>query len=229
MTTHLAWDTLNDLASAGATASGASRSAAQLHLAECATCREAVAAVGALDTAARTLPASIEPPDVVWAAVAATIGSRARPQAPRPPARAVVHPLPRRRVVVEARWLAAAALLLMALTAAATAWLVPREVAPRFAAAGAGAIPAAFAATERAYLDDVAELQALLDAQRPRLAPTTIAVVERALGAIDAAIAEARFALIADPPNQEIAELLAASYRQKVELLRRAAEVPATT
>ena len=86
------------------------------------------------------------------------------------------------------------------------------------------ALPASFAATEAAYLDDLAELHAAFVAQRHALAPATITVVERSLAAIDAAIAEARAALVADPANQALAELLSTTYRQKVELLRRAAE-----
>jgi hypothetical protein len=87
-------------------------------------------------------------------------------------------------------------------------------------------LPASFSATESAYLANVAELEALLDSERAALAPATVAVVEAALATIDAAIAEARTALLADPANHELAERLGANYRQKVELLRRAAEFP---
>lgn len=224
---HLAWETLHELADAAAAdvaAAGAPRTAAELHLAECPRCRDALGALRAVDAAARALPTAVEPPEALWTSVSASIGARRRqPPAPRG--------APRRAMIVEARWLAAAALVLMTLTAAATAWWVRRDGEARLAAGGsaAAAIPATFAATERAYLDDVAELQGLLDAQRPRLAPSTIAVVERALGTIDAAIAEARAAFIADPANLALAELLGATYRQKVELLRRAAEVPNAT
>lgn len=248
MTTHLAWETLNELAglAPGADAAAAPAiptvpdhattgdgwEAARLHLAACAPCREALESLRAIDAAARALPPAISPPDELWRAVSASIAQR--PPARRAPVRAptAIIPPPRWRVQVEARWLAAAALVLMTLTATGTAWWMRRGAAPVVASggvAGAVAIPAGFAATERAYLDDVAQLQALLEAQRSRLAPATLAVVERALATIDTAIAEARAALIADPVNQELAELLAASYRQKVELLRRAAEVTPST
>lgn len=235
MTAHLGGERLHELADAGGLPERASRDA-ELHLAECARCREALEALRAVDAAARALPASIEPPESLWGTVSASI---ARSSGTAPPASAVVpaqpRPVrltaPRRTVKVETRWLAAAALVLMTMTAAATVWLMRGDTAPQVAAGGtpaASAIPAAFAATERAYLHDVAQLESLLAAQRARLSPATIAVVERALGTIDAAIAEARLALIADPANQELAELLAAGYRHKVELLRRAAEATGT-
>ncbi len=85
------------------------------------------------------------------------------------------------------------------------------------------ALPAAFAQTERTYLASVAEVEALLAAQRATLAPETVAIVDRALATIDSAIAEARTALLADPANRALADLLETSYRQKLDLLRRTA------
>ena len=95
-------------------------------------------------------------------------------------------------------------------------------------ARNATAVPISLAAAEQGYLASVKELQALFEKQRPRLTPETIAVVERSLAAIDVAIAEARAALLADPANEDLARLLGASYRQKVDLLRRAAEISQT-
>jgi hypothetical protein len=46
---------------------------------------------------------------------------------------------------------------------------------------------------------------------------------------IDTAIAEARAALAADPGNQEIAAILAAQYRNKVNLLQRATKLSPST
>lgn len=138
------------------------------------------------------------------------------------------------------RWLAAAALVLMAASSAATALYLrrargdlPSAVAEQpVAAPGAlpvGPLPASFVATEGAYLASVAEVEALLGAQRAALAPATIEAVERALATIDTAIAEARAALFADPANESIAGRLELSYRQKLDLLRRAAELPPAT
>lgn len=231
MTTHLEWDRLNDVADGRL--AGDVATDARVHLAGCADCREAVESIRALGVRGRALPPSIDPPEALWHDVAASLAAGgATPIVTRSALRPA-------RAMPSARWLAAAAVLLMAVSSGVTALFMRRGAeapspsvaagdrasVPRVAPDGiAPALPAAFAATEAAYLDDVAELQATYAAQRSTLAPATIAVVERSLAAIDAAIAEARTALLADPANQALAELLSTSYRHKVELLRRAAE-----
>lgn len=265
MTTHLEWDRLNDFADGRLT--GDVATGARVHLATCADCRAAVESIRELAASARGLPPEVDPPDALWRDVAATIAAgggagaasladaieSSAPAAPVVPVASVTSSAPRTvaaptsgrvvlrpaRVMPSARWIAAAAVLLMALSSGVTALFMRRDAqgsSPVVAAGDRGtiptvapagttpALPAAFVATEAAYLDDVAELQATFSAQRPTLAPATIAVVERSLAAIDAAITEARTALLADPANQALAELLASSYRHKVELLRRAAE-----
>lgn len=259
MTTHLEWDCLNDVADRRLTGDAATD--AHVHLAGCAGCREAVESIRALGGRGRGLPAAIDPPEALWRDVAASIaaGGERRSSHAAPATRAVAgtattspassrgeaprgvapHGSRSARALPSARWLAAAAVLLMAVSSGVTALFMrrgaespspsvaagDRVAVPSVAPDGiAAALPAAFAATEAAYLDDVAELQATFVAQRATLAPATIAVVERSLAAIDAAIAEARTALLADPANQALAEMLSTTYRHKVELLRRAAE-----
>jgi hypothetical protein len=90
-------------------------------------------------------------------------------------------------------------------------------------------LPVAWQAAERGYLASVEELRGQLEEQRGRLSPGTIAAVERTLATIDVAIAEAREALLRDPANVALSELLASDYRQKVELLRRAAQLDAAS
>lgn len=191
---------------------------------------DAIAAGGA----PRSSPAA--PATRAVAVSATTAPTSSRGEAPR----GVAHHGGRSAPARPSGWrLAAAAVLLMTVSSGVTARFMRRGAespspsvaagdhasAPRVAPDGvAPALPAAFAATEAAYLDDVAELQATFVAQRSTLAPATIAVVERSLAAIDAAIAEARTALLADPANQALAEMLSTTYRHKVELLRRAAE-----
>ncbi len=231
MTTHLEWDRLNDFADGRL--SGDVATDTRVHLAGCADCREAVESIRALGMTGRALPTAIDPPEALWRDVAASIAAGGAPPI------VTRHEVRSARALPSARWLAAAAVLLMAVSSGVTALFMRRAAespspsvaagdrapVPRTAPDGiAPALPAAFAATEAAYLDDVAELQATFAAQRSTLAPATIAVVERSLAAIDAAIAEARTALLADPANQALAELLSSSYRHKVELLRRAAE-----
>lgn len=136
-------------------------------------------------------------------------------------------------------WLAAAAIALMALSSALTALYLRRgetsattmasNATQQLTPAGSTMLPAAFVETERTYLASVAEVQSLLDAQRGVLAPATIETVDRALATIDAAIAEARAALLADPANRALAELLETNYRQKLDLLRRTAGLHQTS
>lgn len=90
-------------------------------------------------------------------------------------------------------------------------------------------LPASFRQTEGEYLATIAELRTVLQAQRGALRPETIAAVERSLSIIDAAIDEARTALLNDPGNRTLLELLTASYERKLDLLRRAADLGART
>jgi hypothetical protein len=57
------------------------------------------------------------------------------------------------------------------------------------------------------------------------LAPETVVQLRASLRTIDEAILEARNALARDPANRVLIEMLSASYRQKVDLLRRTTEM----
>lgn len=65
-----------------------------------------------------------------------------------------------------------------------------------------------------------------LDARRPRLQADALAVVDSCLHTIDQAIQESRAALVDAPDNPIIVELLQLTYKQKLDLLRRAADLP---
>jgi hypothetical protein len=79
-----------------------------------------------------------------------------------------------------------------------------------------------FSRYDAAATDLVAELQQ----RRDRIDPRTLAVLDTCLTRIDAAIAEARTALRRDPRNSVVTELLTATYQQKLDLLKRAANLP---
>jgi hypothetical protein len=104
-----------------------------------------------------------------------------------------------------------------------------RELATAPSALAARALPASLVEVEGDYARAASDLRAALDARRGTLRPETIAQVERSLAIIDAAIAEARAALLRDPANQLLAEMLAAGYGRKLDLLRRATELPSRT
>ncbi|MFZ5623889.1 MAG: anti-sigma factor family protein [Gemmatimonadota bacterium] len=179
--------------------------ALEAHLESCAACRRQVDLARALLGELRNLPRSIEPPAAVWPAVARQTGARGRAR-------------------VAQRWplLAAAALLLVALSSGITALLVRRT--PVVATA-----PTPRAAPEAAYASAAAELTRALAAERHRLRPETLATLERNLAVIDQAIAESRAALARDPANQSVETLLLAAYRQKVGLLEQALRLSASS
>lgn len=188
------------------TVSVAEREAFEQHVGACADCREDLASARVLRPAVSALPRSLEPPRDLWPAITRRLE-------------------PRRALPSQAkawRWrrpalTAAAAVLLVAGSSAATLWLT-RGQAPRMAAMTTPAI-------EAGYVNATADLMRALDAERDRLAPATVATLERNLAVIDAAIAESRAALAADPGNRDLAALLWASYRQKVALLQQASRL----
>ena len=199
-----------------------------------------------LTEAAVALPRSIEPTRDAWPAI------RGRIEAGR--VRAIASPAPPARPASpwRAGRLAAAAVLLVVASSGLTALLLrerrakaaivveqPREApglpaetgvtppiaglpAPRVWPAGGTPIDAVFARYDAAAADLAAEL----DARRTRLDAGTVAVLDSCLRKIDAAIAEARAALRREPRNAVLTQLLTVSYRQKLDLLKRAADLP---
>jgi len=178
------------------------RASVEAHLAECAGCRAAVAELRSLAAAAATLPKSVEPGRDLWAA----IETRIRQRAPRN---------------VQRVWwfgaLAAAAVLVLAFGI----YRLTARPPDRRMGEGWVAVQADF---DRA----TNELGVILAAERGRLRPGTVAVLERNLAVIDAAIAESRAALARDPANTELRRLFAAASRQKVELLQWVTRVAAS-
>lgn len=179
------------------------RASVEVHLAECAACRTAVAELRALVAGAAALPNRIEPGRDLWATIDARIVQRATYNVQR------------------AFWrgaLAAAAVLVIAL---ALYRLLPPSTGPGRPGPGWVAVQADFdRATE--------ELSRILAVERERLRPETVALLERNLAVMDAAIAESRAALARDPANSELRRFFAAASRQKVELLQWAARVAAS-
>jgi anti-sigma factor RsiW len=133
--------------------------------------------------------------------------------------------------------LAAAAVLLIAATAALSTLLVqgtsqPSTVARRNAGPENVAVVSSrpgTAAVEQHYRDATTELEQLLAAQRSQLAPETVRLVEENLRVIDAALAEARAALREDPNNAALNDLMRSAYEKKLDLLRHATHVRGET
>ena len=193
------------------------------HVETCVTCRADVARLRELVERAARLPAAIDPPEGAWTAV------RVRLQ-PRPRVATF-----RGRGWVREWGLRAAAVLVLVAGSSAVTVLVLRSrdggpasgFAERQPAPVPPTLPASVVAVERSYAAAIDDLTQTLRAQRGTLAPSTVATLERTLRVIDAAIAEARAALAADPRNDALLDVLSANYEQKVQLLRRASELPA--
>jgi hypothetical protein len=172
-----------------------------------------------LRAAAQRLPAEVEPERDLWPDIRARI-DQARIQAlPGASGMPVARPLP---WYAAPRRLAAAAVLLVSLTATAT-WWATRSGGSTTAPADPSAALATFDADERS----AAALSAALEGRRAKLDPATLAVLERTLRTIDGAIAEAREALANDPTNPAVRAFVATAYRQKIDFLRRANDVAA--
>ncbi|MBC7789126.1 MAG: hypothetical protein H7Z74_04190 [Anaerolineae bacterium] len=218
---HLTEEQLNDLADDAIPARVGPEH--ERHIAECLTCRAEIARIRSLAKRIGALPLSIQPPAETWPMISARIRNSA--------------PIPdQERSVLSRRppawsWLAAAAVLLVVVSSAVTTLVVrrpdvevPATVASRPATDNDRNL-AALSSREEGFRNTADELWAAVNARRDQLSPETIATVERSIKLIDAAILEAREALASDPNNAVIADMLAARYERKVDLLKRATEL----
>lgn len=203
------------------------RGALEAHLESCASCRTTLAELRRVVARAQALE-DTPPARDLWPAIARRLQ----------PAGAVAdfaarrgrRPAAARRVSLTWVQLAAAALVLMAVSAgavvtalrgrgpAAAPAVAPIALAP---APDGAATPAAWTTSTR-YDAAVAELEQVLQQHRAELDTATVRVLEKNLLIIDRAIAEARAALAADPSSAYLNHHLARTMRRKLDLLRRA-------
>jgi hypothetical protein len=150
------------------------------------------------------LPRDIRPPRDLWAGIESTIAPAERPDRLR---------------LAEHRWwprhytrLAAAAVLLIALSSGLTALIMRRleSGGPRFAK------------VQAEYTAAGTDLTRRIASGPGALSPRTLAIVQRNLQIIDAAIREAEKALAHDPGNASLERMLWARYQQRIDLLERA-------
>lgn len=191
------------------------------HLEACPRCRRDVEAIRELLRRAAALPRGIEPPRDLWAGVEARVRARRLPD------------------IREATpWLAAAASLLVAVTAGATLWLAggtggasgdgdARTASTPGPTGAASPVLMEAGRVEAGYRPMVDRLDAVLESRKDRLPPEAREVVEGNLRIIDAAIAEAESALAANPASPELLRALDRSHRKKIDLLRRSVRLTA--
>lgn len=79
---------------------------------------------------------------------------------------------------------------------------------------------------EKAIAPEIVQLQQMLKQRRNQLDPSTVKVVEDNLALIDAAVKQAREALMRDPASGFLTEQLDGALQKKVELLRTVALLP---
>jgi hypothetical protein len=193
---------------------------ASQHLAACDDCAADVASLRTLMTRIQT-PTS--PPsddlDDLWAAIRSRIDASKLIPLDAPTA-----DLPsRQRVRRKGLWIpiaVAVAALIFVVSVPQLRYLRARATQ----AASADAEPAFInvADSSSAYEQEANTLLNELQMQRAMMRPQTSATIDNDLRVVDQAIAEVKDALVRDPNNPALRRLLASSYRQKVELLKRA-------
>jgi hypothetical protein len=178
--------------------------AVEQHLLACDECRADFRFQRTLRQQVAALPRELPAPGQVWEGIRTRIG---------PGRSGTAAPASRWQ---QPRMLAAAAVLLVAVTAALTAMFLRSPAAPTR--------HADFQVTQAAYVQAAEELARTLEARREGMSPAAIAVVEQNLRIIDEAIRETQAALAGDPGNEHVAELLWGSWEKKIDLLKRAAQ-----
>lgn len=189
---------------AAGTVDAAVRQSLSAHLDGCAECRTDLAARRRVALLVAQLAGEVAPAEDLWPAISRRLTPRGA--GVRLSLRRYAWPL------------AAAATVLMVLSASLTAWVLHLSLP-----APAGALAPGLLAMEASYRSATVELLRALDARRVELAPETVATLARNLAVIDSALAEARAALQQDPANRVLEALLLAAWRQKISLLRQGA------
>ena len=82
---------------------------------------------------------------------------------------------------------------------------------------------------QKVYDREIEMLQNIVKDRKSQLDSATVAIIERNLQIIDAAIAQSKAALLKDPASRMLGEQLTHALDKKVELLRTAAMLPAST
>jgi anti-sigma factor RsiW len=198
--------------------SEADRATTAAHLETCAACRGLVIDLERLRAAAAGL-GPMRPPDHVWLEIAGQIHLDAPAAAP-PPRRA-----PRAAIW---QWAGLAAALLIVTAGIYVVQRVPAVSAPPAApvADNAPATGSVQALTEEldlalAHYDKaIAQLEAIARDSNGTMDSSVAATLQRNLGAIDAAIAESRAALAADPESASARDSLVDALMQKVNVLQ---------
>ena len=201
------------------------RAELEMHLDQCEDCRALHDDLKRIHDAAAALP-RLDAPDRAWLQIAGRLRQEGRIHDETKP------PAIRRHSYIG--WLAAAAALILAVTAAVillrpsgpapqTAQSAPPTTAPAVAATDPRALESATTAVEAAqdqFEKAIADLEKVAKANQQVLDPATSTTIDKNLGILDQAIAENRAAVKTDPTSAAARETLFETLRQKVTLLQ---------
>lgn len=240
-TEHLSFEVLNDYVD-GRLDRDTNRLVAE-HVAECQECSTELRELRMLLEGVASLPRTVLPTDDIWQDLKSSIDRSKEavlPVAGRAGDQGVVSEEIDRSARRHWWRLAVAAVVLVVASSGITAIVLrgggsgarpsnsPVSEA-RISASGAPVLPASFRVAEGEYVSTIEELRAAFDEQRSQLTPQTVRTVDRSLAVIDSAITEARAALLSDPGNRTLVDLLSATYQRKLDLLRRTSELTPRT
>ncbi|MGH7586846.1 MAG: anti-sigma factor family protein [Gemmatimonadales bacterium] len=203
------------------------RAAVGAHLAGCPACAASLREFERIREVARRAPREVPPPPGTWETIAARLRPSTlelRPSSGRDAPRLTSH------VSRLTPWsLAAAAVLLVALSSAATAWLMGGRSGPpdrpTSRPPAEASLPPDLRKLEAEYELAALELARALERRRDDLSPGTVAALTRSVAVIDQAIAESRAAVLEAPGDPELGTVLRAAHEKKLELLERAARL----
>ena len=237
---HIQLDVLNDYVDDRL--SPADRDRVTDHIDRCSRCRAEHDQIVSMLRSMASLPDSVLPPEDLWSEIRTSIdrrkevvlhsdavsGSHARQLSPHRPWWAYRSVAAAAAVALVVGTSALTTLVLRSSNGSTIARSERGQTAPS-AIDAPSMLPAGFREAEAEYLQSIGELRSVLQAHRGVLKPETVATVEHSLSVIDVAIDEARKALLSDPGNETLIDLLKASYERKLDLLRRAADLGAQT
>jgi hypothetical protein len=190
--------------------------AAEAHLATCTECADDIARLRSIMARYRQPSTPDESAEELWPSIRARIeNEKVVPLEPNQTPRR--HRWPTVRHVMAVGVLAAGIMLTVIL-------LRPSRRIPIEQPTGASDTTALRLVSDsvRSYEDETRILLNRLEVQRALMRPDAVESIDRDLKVIDDAIAELKQAIANDPRNPALRHLLAASYRQKIDLLKRA-------
>lgn len=184
------------------------------HLSGCADCAADVARLRSIVHRVRTEVGPADELEALWPAIRARIAvGRVRTS------RGAGRGARRARRWGRAAWVSGAVALAASVTIALQ--LRGRPAEPPAAPPNVGPVLQPAADSGAASQADIQRLLDEIQMEKAMLPPATAAVADSDLSAIDSAIAELREALARDPHNAGIQQMLAESYRQQRDLLKR--------